>query len=121
MTDEEINRRIHEEIMGGGCWHDEDDTAPSEYNFGGTITACSKCGSQLTTNRDYCNDISDAFKVVGKMEADSWSWRGHYFAEVEGDRHGFAFWKGESDYHARAGAVSKAIALAALKTLESKS
>lgn len=67
-TDEEINKIIHERIMGE-CWHESTESV-----------VCDKCGEVFFTplggddpHPDYVNSIKQAFAVVEKLKSE-WQW-----------------------------------------------
>lgn len=62
MTNDEINRYIHIEIMGQPCWHE---WGPAEIaQIGGVVVLCKKCkvgrdgDMEGHFNPDYCSDDS---------------------------------------------------------------
>ena len=60
MSEEKINKLIHEKLMGG-CWHECEPYSRQCIN-------CEEWAIPLpVTHPDYCNSISDAFIAVEKM------------------------------------------------------
>lgn len=118
MSDSEINKAIHEKIIGG-CWYEFGRTQQRD-RFGVYYDICKNCNRVSHSNPDYCNSISDAFRVVEKLIAKSFTFHlnGGYYPIGEGRQLPFNASFGRKARWAEDLNPAKAICLAAIKTIE---
>jgi hypothetical protein len=89
LTDEQLNIWIHENVFGG-CWHEF--TGTDLYRHCRNCDLSTNIFMNIPTNPDYCNDISDAWKVV-----ENWVKQKHDFAIIYTDFPNGGIWTVEFD------------------------
>jgi len=124
MTNEEINRKIAEDVMGE-CWH-EFPPKKDGVCYIRSFHECIHCGRKFpwpeSGHKNYPTDIADAWKVVEFLHKKGWEICFDSYHLIKDAKFQCAFLNEAKDItiSGKAESAPMAICLAALKTVEVK-